>query len=177
MEFLHAFLTPRFFAGYLDYKIHNKVRPKFSRMFMSSKMQYDPVTNDMFMVGLEEEIQKNGRNYYETRKDIFYQRDQKEKKYTAQCIKVKQKEYLEAIKKIFDKHNTNYQIIISPLYDQLCFNRSDLNYLENLFGNKHVFDFSGVNEFTNSVYNFYEVSHYRPDVGRSILKTVYQENK
>jgi hypothetical protein len=178
MEFLRAFMSPRncYFIAFLDYKMRNRVRPRFSKMFMQSSVRYDPITNDMFIVGLEDVIERTGSKYYESKKDIFYKRDRKETGYTPQCIKATHKEYFTEIKKIFDKHNTNYRIIISPVYDQVYLNRIDLNYLENLFGNKYVFDFSGVNEYTDSVFNYYDNIHYRPFVGRKILETVYQRN-
>jgi hypothetical protein len=179
MEFLRAFMSPRFcyFIGYLDYKVHNKVRPRFSKLFMQSRVQYDSITNDMFLAELEDEIQRTGSQYYENKKGIFYKRERKEKTYTAKCIKTIQKEYFAEIKKIFDKHGTNYRIVINPAYDQCYFNIIDLNYLKNMFGGNYVFDFSGVNEYTNSVFNYYDISHYRPVIGRKILETVYQQNK
>jgi hypothetical protein len=49
--------------------------------------------------------------------------------------------------------------------------------LQKVFGNNNVFDYSGVNDYTNSIYNYYEASHYRPVVGRQILEAVYHGNK
>ena len=63
--------------------------------------------------------------------------------------------------------------MISPLYDQVKFNPEDLSVLQEVFGHNQVFDFSGVNEFTTSKYNYYETSHYRPHVANEIMKKVY----
>ena len=176
MEFLRAFITPRFLIGYVDYKIHHRVRSAFSDPFLQSEIQYDPITNDVFLVALEDEIQRTGSRYYESRKNVFYNRDHKEIKYTKTYIKSVQKKYFEDIKRIFEKYKTNYRIIISPAYDQKYFSRADLQYLENLFGKKYVSDFSGVNEITDSVYNYYEILHYRPVAGRQMLKKAYLQN-
>ena len=53
-------------------------------------------------------------------------------------------------------------------------NESDLIYLKDTFGEDNVFDFSGINEFTNDYRNYYEISHYRPHVARKILEIVYE---
>jgi len=177
MEFFRVFMKPRFLIGYLDYKIHNRIRPAFNDLFMPSEVRYDPITNDIFIVSQEEEIQRAGSKYYEKKRNIFFIRDQKGKNYTTQCIKDVQKKYFEEIKMIFEKNKTNYLIIISPVYDQKYLNMTDLHYLENLFGKKNVLDFSGVNEYTNSIYNYYETIHYRPVVGRQILKNYYLNKK
>jgi hypothetical protein len=46
--------------------------------------------------------------------------------------------------------------------------------LSGIFGTERVFDFSGVNEFTTDFRNYYEESHYRPQVAREILKRIYE---
>jgi len=79
------------------------------------------------------------------------------------------------IKNIFEKHNTKYQIIISPVYDQVPLEKQQIEQLELIFGEKHIYNFSGKNQFTESIHNFYETSHYRPHVANEILRIVYQE--
>ena len=44
-------------------------------------------------------------------------------------------------------------------------------------GEENVFDFSGVNEFTNEMTNYYETSHYRPKVCKELLRIIYDGNK
>ncbi|KAA6318040.1 hypothetical protein EZS27_031899 [termite gut metagenome] len=51
----------------------------------------------------------------------------------------------------------------------------DLEYLENVFGEDNVFDFLGINTFTQDYTNYYDDSHYRPHVAREIMKK-YMEN-
>jgi hypothetical protein len=53
-------------------------------------------------------------------------------------------------------------------------NVNDLRYLTNLFGKENVYDFSGINEYTESIYNYYENSHYRPYVADEIMKKLYE---
>ena len=63
--------------------------------------------------------------------------------------------------------------MISPLYNKMKLHNEDLEYLKKVFGETNVFDFSGINKFTNDYRNYYESSHYRPHVAREILKIVY----
>lgn len=59
------------------------------------------------------------------------------------------------------------------MYDQLKINEEDLEYLKTLFGDVNVFDFSGINKFTNDYKNYYEASHYRPHVTKEIMEKIY----
>ena len=81
---------------------------------------------------------------------------------------------LQEIKSIFDKHNTNYRLVISPLYNQIKFNLTDLNVLNSIFGRNFVCDFSGIKELTKPKTNYYEFSHYRPKVGEQIMQRIYK---
>ncbi len=128
---------------------------------------YVPETNEIQFHKLDSLINYN--SYYTP--DIvrrFYKRSNKQI-FLNKILLDKQREMLLKIKNIFDHFNTNYRIIISPLYDQLSLENTDTNFLKTLFGNKY-FDFSGINEFTNEFYNYYEESHYRPIIAEKILE-------
>ena len=81
---------------------------------------------------------------------------------------------LSEMKAIFDRRGTDYRVIISPLYDRRKLNEADANAMRRIFGAELVFDYSGVNEFTTDFHNYYEESHYRPQVAREILKRIYE---
>ena len=44
-------------------------------------------------------------------------------------------------------------------------------------GAENVFDFSGVSEFTSDYRNYYDDSHYRPNVTREVLNVAYGKKK
>ena len=73
----------------------------------------------------------------------------------------------------FKKDHTNYKIIIAPLYDQRATNSIELEILKIYFGKENVYDYSGKNKFTNDISNYYEMSHFKPSLGRIILKEIY----
>ena len=58
---------------------------------------------------------------------------------------------------------------------EIKINNKDLAILKSIF-DKNIYDFSGRNSFTESIYNYYESNHFRPIVGDSILKIIYQKN-
>ena len=86
----------------------------------------------------------------------------------------KQKDILSSIKDILLSHDTDYRVIISPLYDQVKLNPLDSMFLTNLFSPQRFYDFSGINEFTADSLNYYENSHYRPSLCKELLRIIYQ---
>ena len=65
------------------------------------------------------------------------------------------------------------KIIISPDYNQVRIHPEDVTYLKRMFGEGNVFDFTGINEYTNDKHNYYEKGHYRPLLGIRLMKEVY----
>ena len=72
-----------------------------------------------------------------------------------------------------DAQHTDYRIVISPLYDQKKIDTTDLQFLRTVFGADKVFDFSGINDMTASIYHYYETSHYLPAIATEIMDSIY----
>jgi hypothetical protein len=163
--FVHTFL---FFSGTrYDFMSSYGIRENVWRLNLKN--------NQLSYFLYDSIIKKDSLEYYEPRKNIFYKRDTVQL-FSEAKIGAEQKDLLMNIKSILLSQNSNFKIIINPLYDQVKINNSDLNYLYKLFGETNVFDFSGINKYTESIYNYYETSHYRPHVANLIMKTIY-ENK
>lgn len=79
------------------------------------------------------------------------------------------------IKKLLKKHNSNYYVIITPLYDQLKFNNSDSKILNQIFESR-IYDFSGINSITSNEYNYPDVKHFIPSISKSILDSIIISN-
>lgn len=82
---------------------------------------------------------------------------------------------LNHIKAVFDKHHTDYRIIIAPAY---CYNHpkinaEDLRILQDIFGEGNVFDYSGKNEITVDYNNFSDPNHFGLSVGWQIIEDIY----
>ncbi len=50
----------------------------------------------------------------------------------------------------------------------------DREILQGIFGKENVYDFSGINEFTEDYHNYYEAGHYRPLLGNKLLERIYK---
>ncbi|SMO92605.1 hypothetical protein SAMN06265379_11616 [Saccharicrinis carchari] len=174
IAFFTAFLTPNFTYAYLDYKISNKMKPYIKKVLDDRQKNYDNKTNELRFDYFENLISK-GKYYTPERLSVFYDRDTTIQKFSEECIKENQKIILKNIYSITQKHNSKIKIIISPLYDQIKINKDDLKYLRALFGEENVFDFSGINRFTNNYKNYYEASHYRPHIAREIMRIIYEQ--
>lgn len=174
--FLKAFFNPKFMYAYFDFKITNKVKPymKKEKLIDNTPYNYDKLTNEIKFDYFEELIQKE-KFYTEEKMNVFYERDSVAHS-SKVYIKKAQKEILEDIKRIFLENKTNVKIIISPLYNQQKIALEDFNYLKATFGDNTIFDYSGINHFTNDYRNYYENEHYRPTVAAEILKDIYSIN-
>ncbi|PID27551.1 MAG: hypothetical protein CSB55_08735 [Candidatus Cloacimonadota bacterium] len=177
LTFLKASLNLHFLTAYADYRIFGKYR-NYMGYFIREKKFNDVVDkkNCNIIYGADFEIEEDSVGYYENRikQGIFYERPVKN--HEIYPVTDKETEQLRLIKKIFLKHKTNYKIVISPLYDQIPLEKEQLNLLYDIFGKENVYDFSGKNEFTESVFNYYENSHYRPHVAAEIMDIIYEDD-
>ena len=171
-EFFKAYLSPKFPFNFYSYKILGTYMPFMAGYIDRRKITFDTITNEINIIDQETEITENPAEYYAKRRDLFYERIG-EKTDSIQGITNKHLFLLKEIRRILEKNNTNYKVVLSPLYDQTKFNPSDLLLLKIEFGN-NLYDFSGKNSFTDNKMNYYETNHYRPNIGDSILKRIYK---
>jgi hypothetical protein len=170
--FFTAYIKPGFLFSFFKFKLTNKYDESMEDYIEKKEVKMDPITNEMIAEDQENEIINFPTEYYEKRKDIFYPR-KGETISPIDSINVRQIEMMREIVDILKAQNSNYKVIISPLYDQVKFSPNDQRILNEIFVG-HIYDFSGENEFTSSITNYYETSHYRPHVGDSILSTIYR---
>lgn len=109
-----------------------------------------------------------------TKNTNFYFRKLKIKELNCQ-ISQNEVEILRNIKSILKKHRTEYYILISPLYDQLKFNNSDIAIIREVF-KERIYDFSGVNEFTKYPINFPDRKHFRDWIAKEIIDSITSPN-
>ena len=168
-----AYLTPSFFVGYLDFKLSGRVKS-----YMIEQQIIDTTTYIYDMVGNEAgKADVKGLNdsaYYTPQKRaLFYERPTQQQYYSKCIIGEEQQRLLREIKTIFDKNHTNYKIIINPVYDQKKFQEADMAILRSIFGER-LYDFSGINEYTNDYHNYNDLSHFKSYIAADIIKTIYQ---
>lgn len=169
-----AFANLKLLYALTDYVISGKSKPYMSSNFLLDFFSgsYDVTTNEIRETDLETKISEG--TFYTPEKMGIFEGKQTPKIHPAVIGEI-QREMLYEIKSIFDNHQTDYKIIISPLYSQIGLHGDDLAILEHIFGKEHVSDFSGVNEITADYRNYYEDSHYRPHVSRYIMEKIYAQ--
>lgn len=175
VDFLKDFFDFDFLRALMDFKLTGKIKDYMTKDFLLDDRPffYDYVTNEVKLSSYEALIRRDTATYYGSRSNLFFPRDTTVQKFAAPVIKKEQERILLQIRQVLQDHQTNYKIVISPLYDQKKLNPEDLHILQEVFGAAHVFDFSGINAFTRSRYNYYEASHYRPFIADSIMRIVY----
>jgi hypothetical protein len=172
---LKGFFNISFFYAYIDFIISGKVKRYMerNRLLDDRPFSYNYKTNQISFNYYEKLISEN-RYYTDERMKIFYERENKIL-YSPVSIEEKQKRMLLEILLVFEKQETDYKIILSPVYSQEQLAKEDVAYLELLFGDQNVFNFMGRNRFTEDYRNYYEKDHYRPHVAKEILDIVYHD--
>ena len=140
--------------------------------FENKHMLYTSINNDFIFQGYIDQLREDSAAYYS--RDLFYPRSLEEQTQEP-AIQAYQINYLKEIKAIFDKHKTNYKIVFGPNYDQKKVNPVDLSIVKSIFGSYSVYDFTGQNELTTPLSNYYEIYHYKPVVANEIMDEIYQK--
>lgn len=168
-EQFEAYCNINLILRYYLYKFGN-VKNNFVYKYIGNiRASVDSISNELRREDLEKEIKENV-NFFD--RPVFYPRPDSVRIVRGQIDNTRYN-MLKDIADIFKKHGTNYKIIIGPDYDQKKYDEEDQDKLRTIFGNSNIFNFSGKNKFTESKYNYYENSHYRPLVGDSIMKYIY----
>lgn len=170
-QFAQEFFNPKFMIPYMDYRICHHYRPYMRGIVNPDKNIRNTVTNDLWNLR-EEEIAELGDYYWEKYKKRFRPRSGQDQTYPPVLMKPQIK-LLSEMAEVFQTHHTNCKIIISPEYKQIRMNPADVEQLKNIFGSENVYDFSGINQYTNDIRNYYDGAHYRPCLGRQLLDSIY----
>lgn len=171
LEFFKAFFKKKYFISFFDLKINKTYRP-WMEEFFKFKYYYEAPSNDFYFPENEEGIQKDSVKYYAN--PDFKKRYWKPEPYDKTINEEHLKE-LKIIKEILDRNKSKYKIVISPLFNQIDYSPIDLEVLNIYFGKENVYNFSGINKYTNDIANYYEMSHYKPQLGNILMKEMYQK--
>lgn len=169
--FVNTYFSKGFFIAYYDNLITGNFRNYMRQFLEFRKINYTPVVNDFIFTSYIEQIKKDSVGYY-NQPDFFYTRS-KEKNLPLPAIKAYQLKYLAMIKESLQKNNTKFKIVLGPTYDQHYFNQQDLQTLIKYFGKENIYDFSGINQYTENIANYYEIYHYKPSVANEIMNKIY----
>ena len=173
-SFFLSFIDVKFLIPFIHYKATNKFFKYMDNVLIEKYYYFDPISNEYFNIGILDELKRDSINYYKARESNFGKRSGK----NLESDSLINPEYvcmLNDIMSVFKHHNTDYKVIICPAYNQISFNKKDLIVIENIFGCKNVFDFSGENAITEQKSNFYDELHFKKYIGNELLEISYQE--
>lgn len=176
LEFFKTFLSRKFFYAFFDLKLSNSFKEYMSEGSLMNNwpIEYDYLSNELKFTFFERQIESEPSKYYNEKMMRFFYRRDSIQKFSEKVIFEKQYHMLKVIRDILKEDKTDYKIVISPLYDQLRLNVQDVEILQELFGRREVYDFSGINFITKDYRNYYENSHYRPHVADHIMNEIYK---
>lgn len=169
-----AYISPPFIYSMYARELFNIDNDYVNRHYTKpGGITYDTITNEPRRNDLDLRI-KNEPDYFE--KGYFHTIDTVAKPDFG-VIGEKMQSYLDGIKEIFDKHHTDYRIVLNPLYSQNVFHPLDIETINRVFGADHIYNYTGTNWITTNKYNYYEESHFRPFIGDTIMNVIYNNKK
>lgn len=177
-KFLKVFLTQKFIVSYIDLQFNGfKDYMREENIFTEEYPQYNAIANEETYPRYDNMLAKNSSGFYTPAKVHEFNVKLSNGWDTSPQLTNANKNYLKKIMEELIVNGTNYKIIIPPLYNKQYLNAKDKAILIEIFGADRISDFTGNNEFTNDMHNFYdEKSHPRPVTCRKIMKQAYQND-
>ena len=169
-----TFLSPQFLRAYFDYLFTGKYKPYMKEVLQQPhRVSYDKPSNEIKET-LAERLIDRGKYFTPERCEQFAGKQHPDS-IDVPHIDAERRRMFGEIASVFMRHNTRVKVIVSPYYDRIRLNPSDLRFLQSTFGKQNVYDFSGPNKWNADYHNYYDTVHYRPHVARELLKIVYEK--
>lgn len=175
LAFFKVYFQKIFFIKYIDYLITGKYKSYMKGFLEPRKVLYTQKTNDLILEDIEFMAANNPDSFYNAQASVFYPRDTTREDTCLDMVQKNQIISIVKIREIFKKHNTDAVIVIPPNYNLTRIHPNLLHLFQIAFGKENVYDYSGRNELSYNIRNFYETAHFRPLVGDSIMKTIYKD--
>jgi len=179
-KFLLTYFQDNFWLKYLWYKCSNNFQAKMTPSLKLLESRFDSVRNDIYFFTRDTALQNHPDAYYTKKglstEPVFFAPENLE--FDLKLGKGHIDESLihfKEIKALLDKHQSHYKVILSPLYDRTTLHPNDINKIKEILRADHFYDYSGKNEITENKRNYYEFSHFKPEIGNQILEEIYQE--
>jgi hypothetical protein len=169
-----AYLDIKFLFAFYKFQFSGVYTPSMKNYLTNEPFLIASKTNEIIPLAVNPKYRNNMKQFVIDNDSIFYDRvgckmDSIDRLNENNIVMLKE------IKQILEKRKVNYKIVASPLYDQIRFSKKDKSVLNALFST-NFYDYTGKNKYTNNKENYYEASHFRPNVGVSIFKEIYHNN-
>lgn len=171
--FFAGYFENFFFVEHLYHRFTGDVLNAKSSMLDLKYMRYNTQTNDVLYDFYDFVIKDDSLNYYNYREDEF-------KEYIAESfseygdskIDTTAERMLREIRDVFEKHGTNYKLVLYPIVDKKIGQKKDQDLVNEIFGMDNIYDFSTRDTLVKRG-NFYEKTHFKPFMARIMLKEIY----
>lgn len=175
MAFIRAYLNPQFLHAYLEVMIKGETQLYMFEdgVFEKPIVGYKLEPNERN--GETRSIQQFSDSFYVDKKMKFSQRSDTIT-LGFPIIKESQKQILYEIHDILVRNQTDYKIIINPVYDQIQLALEDKDFLIELFGDNLV-DFSGKNRMTENFHYYCDPSHFNEYTASEVMRIAYTIDK
>lgn len=172
IETLRAYLDPRFMDIFLIYKFykHEITEPIPDWYSQPGLLDYDYHINQLVEVDAERRILSGTLITQHQADSLDAVRDSLQNSFAPETITPTSQERLKQIAKIFNRHNTDYKIVIIPLRLGIKYSLNDELKLKEIFGAENVIRLDTIRYPINY---FYDDRHLSNALTRDILKRVY----
>lgn len=175
LNFVKIFFQKFFFVKYLDRLFSGVYKPYMKGFLESRKVVYTAVHNDLILEDMEFVVSHSPDSFYTANQQLFNRRDTLNLDTADSFTFPAQVLLLTEIRNILRKNQADYRIIIAPSYFGRISNPKNIQMLQIIFGKDRVYDFSGMNEFSRHKENYYDLVHFRPQVGQEIMEKIYTQ--
>lgn len=173
LEYFKSFLNLEFLKNYIDWEYNQVFKLHMYKHIQQFCNSYDTISNELFLTDYDRNLKENEVKYY-NRIIHAMTAERSAQIDSLSRIDYDNKKMLKEIKMILKKHNSDYRIVLSPLFEQIKYHPEDMKLLQQLFGS-NLYDFTGANSITNDYHNYYETSHFKKHIGDTILNTLYEK--
>jgi hypothetical protein len=175
-SFIKKSINLNFVYSYFVHLLTGKYYGFMVKHFLNNKKSHicNAFTNDVQYFNLDSIILADSISYFQKmikEGDLLWNRNGEDSMGNPKIF-YKQFKLLKEINMLLKRNKTNVKIVIGPMFDQVKFNIKDKEILESIFGKTNIYDFSGINEYTQNVGDYYEYLHYRPLLAERILDSV-----
>lgn len=173
--FFRAATNADFFKSYIpSYFSDMPVENGRNMLFDRQPIVYDKSINQETLPEWDSIIRADSRKFYASHP---LRKSPEGMSESAPVLTAERIRALECIKKVFDRHATDYQIIIGPNRSKVTLNRCDLKEFRRIFSPARVHDFSS--SFASLLETdtmLYDNTHYRPPMAEIMMRRVYERD-
>ncbi len=174
LDYLKSFTKIKFSLSILDYSIFSTHRKYMGSYIIDNPKKRNLITNDQDYQDEETFVKKDSLKFYNSnRLNKFVNRKPLVLERRTFINSEEQKKLFLKINSILKKHKTTIKIIIPPSYEEFWLSNTDVKFLNDVFGKKNIYNFSGRNEITKSIGNFIDESHFRTKIAEQLIDSIY----